>query len=193
MVRLYFEIPGPNNDELQNQDGELGGNSDAVITYTLPNTGPYRINARRVNGPNGMTTGDYKLTLTCGCPKLGGDIVWEGEIRGKYKNRVTTSRGDIWAFRAYSRDRIQLRLEASGFTPVFNLYGYEAEDLIRLSTGVVWIPPTPEPGEYVIESKYRIYEINQTLNRGCYYVWVHATSDSVWKTGDYFLELKRMQ
>lgn len=60
----YLFLFAPNGDLLQQNDDAVQGSRNAQITFTLPSTGAYIIEATRVQQEDGQTTGTYRLTLS---------------------------------------------------------------------------------------------------------------------------------
>lgn len=216
MVRLWFYVSGP-GDQLLEWAGTAGGSGDAVISnFSLPKKGTYRINARRIGGEEGTTTGSYWLTLDCNtgsssgsessnsnssggissnsCPQYGGgSTAWEGEIGASTNDKVETLNGDLWVFEAEYGDRVQIDLSTwNPDPPYLGLYQHVSGSWVQIAVGARLNYPTPTPdpsGPTITFALAPTYSIQKTLTKsGCYYVYIVAASHSQQNKFDYTLE-----
>ncbi|MGD2048284.1 MAG: PPC domain-containing protein [Chloroflexota bacterium] len=207
MIRLYYSTPSSDDFEWLKTAGSAGGNRGAAISnFTLPKTGTYSINPRRINGRDGTTTGTYRLAWTCsssssgassssGCPRRGGGATsWEGKIGAENNNRLTTDRGDLWVFEAAYGDSVEIKLKTPDFKPFLGLYRYTSE-WVNIARGARRNYPTPTPDPSGLGITFYVpptYYIEERLTTAdCYYVYVVASSNSEAKTGSYNLDFSK--
>lgn len=204
MMRLYYSTPSEDDFEFLEREGFRGGFTGASISdFTLPRTGTYSINVRRVDGKDGTTYGGYRLVVVCNstastgsssssCPRrVPVGTSWEGTIGASTSNKISTEKGDMWVLDASSGDRVAIEFSTVEFEPFVGLYRYSSGWVDVARAAEKDLPtPTPDPsGLGIIEREVPTWYIEMRLPvSDCYYLYIVPSSSSDARDGSYTLD-----